>query len=367
MEFIDLKTQYHKYKQDIDKEILEVLESAKYILGPKNTELEQKLAAYVGVKHGLGVSSGTDALLFALMALGIKRGDEVITSPMTFIATSEVVDMLGAKPVFVDIEPEFYNLNPEKIREKITKKTKAIIPVSLYGQCAEMKAINAIGAEYNLPVIEDACQSFGARNEDGKSCGLSLLSCTSFFPSKPLGCYGDGGMIFTNDDALATEIKKIRVHGQAERYVHEVLGCNGRLDSIQAAILLVKFAHLEEELKLRAAAGEYYIKGLTGLKGIVAPKTKPGNTHVFAQFSIQTDDREGLTKHLNSNGVPTAIHYPIPLHLQPVYKRLKIKKGSLPVSEALASKILSLPMHPYISCEDQDKVIGLIREFSEKR
>ena len=257
MEFCDLKKQYQKYKTEIDKQIQEVLDSTQFIMSPKIRELEEKLASYTGAGYGIGVSSGTDALLFALMALEIKPGDEVITTPFTFIATAEVISLMGAIPVFADIDPVFYNINPSEIEKKITSKTKAIIGVSLYGQCADFQAINRIAEKHGIPVIEDACQSFGAETPYGKSCNISQISTTSFFPSKPLGCYGDGGMIFTKDKTLADKMSKIRVHGQAERYQHALLGTNGRLDAIQAAVLRAKWPHFEEEIKLRQKAGEY--------------------------------------------------------------------------------------------------------------
>ena len=362
MEFCDLKRQYQKYKTEIDQQIQEVLDSTQFIMSPKIRELEEKLASFTGAKYAIGVSSGTDALLFALMALGIKPGDEVITTPFTFIATAEVISLVGAVPVFADIDPVYYNINPLEIEKKITPRTKAIIGVSLYGQCADFKAINRTGEKHGIPVIEDACQSFGAETPYGKSCNISEISTTSFFPSKPLGSYGDGGMIFTNDEDLANKMSKIRVHGQAERYQHAMLGTNGRLDALQAAVLLAKWPHFDEEIRLRQKAGEYYTQGLSAVPGILTPKVLPGYTHVYAQFSIQVNDRNALAHALKAEGIPTAVHYPVPLHLQPVYKGLGFGEGSFPVSEAVAGKIISLPMHSLISKEEQDKVIAAVKK-----
>ena len=365
MEFCDLKKQYQKYKPEIDKQIQEVLDSTQFIMSPKIRELEEKLASFTGAKYAIGVSSGTDALLFALMALGIKPGDEVITTPFTFIATAEVISLTGAVPVFADIDPVSYNINPSEIEKKITPKTKAIIGVSLYGQCADFQAINLIGEKRGIPVIEDACQSFGAKTPYGKSCNISRISTTSFFPSKPLGCYGDGGMIFTSDEVLADRMSKIRLHGQAERYQHVMIGTNGRLDAIQAAVLLAKWPHFEEEIALRRRVGDYYTQGLSTIPGVLTPRVMPGYSHVYAQFSIQVNDRNALANALKSEGIPTAVHYPIPLHLQPVYKGLGFGEGSFPVSEAIAKKIISLPMHPLISREDQDKVLAAVKKALE--
>ena len=362
MEFCDLKKQYQKYKTSIDQQIHQVLDSTQFIMSPKIRELEEKLASFTGAKHAIGVSSGTDAILFALMALDIKPGDEVITTPFTFIATAEVISLVGARPVFADIDPVSYNINPLEVEKKITPRTKAIIGVSLYGQCADFQALNRIGEKHGIPVIEDACQSFGAETSYGKSCNVSLISTTSFFPSKPLGCYGDGGMIFTSNDTLAEKMSKIRLHGQAERYQHVMIGTNGRLDAIQAAVLLAKWPHFEEEIRLRRKVGEYYIEGLKGLPGVITPEILPGYTHVFAQFSIQVKDRQALAGALKSEGIPTAVHYPIPLHLQPVYNNLGFGEGSFPVSESVAKKIISLPMHALISKEEQDVVIAAVRK-----
>ncbi len=363
MQFVDLQKQYQCYQKDIDARIQRILKESQYILGPEIVELENCLMQYTGTKHALSVSSGTDALLMILMALGIGPGDEIITSPFTFIATAEVIQLLGAKTVFVDIDPVSYNIDPQKIEACLSPKTKAIVPVSLFGQCADFSAINALARKHSIPVIEDACQSFGATQNGKKSCALSEFSCTSFFPSKPFGCYGDGGMIFTENSTLAEKMKHIRIHGQDRRYHHACLGINGRLDTIQAAILLAKFPHFENEVRLRQEAGIYYSKNLSAIPGIILPQTMQGNTHMYAQFSIQVKNRDALAAKLNSEGIPTAIHYPIPLHLQPVFTHLHQKEGSFPIAEAVAKNILSLPMHAFITREEQDQVITSIRQF----
>jgi len=291
------------------------------------------------------------------MALGISTGDEVITTPFTFIATAESIMLLGAKPVFVDIDPLTYNIDVSLIEDAITPKTKAIMPVSLYGQCADFEKINKIALKHNLKVIEDGCQSFGAQTIEGYSCGVSDLGCTSFFPSKPFGCYGDGGMIFTNDSELYDIMNQIRVHGQNKRYNHVRLGINGRLDALQAAVLLGKYPYFKDELKSRADKGEYYITHLSKKDGIVTPFIKDGNKHVFAQFSIQVDNRDKLQEYLKNKNIPTAIHYPIPLHLQPVFKSLNFRKGMFKIAETVSDKIISLPMHPFLKRDTQDFII----------
>ncbi len=359
MDFIDLKTQYKRHQQQIDARIHAVLNHGQYIMGPEVKEVEEKLAAFVGVKHCIGVANGTDALLIAMMALGVKAGDEIITTPFTFIATGEMIALLGAVPVFVDIEPNTYNLDPAKIEAAITPKTKAIMPVSLYGQCADITAINAIAAKYNLPVIEDAAQSFGATQHKQYSCGLSTIGCTSFFPSKPLGCYGDGGACFTNDDNLATLMRQIRVHGQDRRYHHPIIGLNGRLDTIQAAILIPKLEIFPDEIIAREKVADWY-KVALARHSIAAPYLAPGNTSVYAQYTIQVDDREQFCEKLKAQGIPTAVHYPIPLHLQPAFAHLNQGRGSFPVSESIAARVVSLPMHPYLEAQDIDKIVNAV-------
>jgi len=354
MNFIDLEQQQNRIKKQIDTNIAKVLAHGRYIMGPEVSELEEQMADYVGVKYCIGVSSGTDALLIAMMALEIGPGDEVITTPFTFIATSEMIKLLGAKPVFVDIDPQTYNIDPEKISSAITDNTKLILPVSLYGQCADMDAINTIAKQHNLPVLEDGAQSFGATYKGRKSCNLSTVGCTSFFPSKPLGCYGDGGAIFTNDDVLAKVMCEIRVHGQDKRYSHPRLGINGRLDTIQAAVLLAKFEIFPDEVIQRDRVGRQYTASINAMQStIVAPQIRSNCTTVYAQYSIMVNNREQLIAKLNKMNIPTAVHYPVPLHLQPPFYNNQL---NLPVVEDVATKIVSLPMHPYLSTEDIEKV-----------
>lgn len=363
IDFVDLKTQQQRLMPDLERRMKEVLAHGQYIMGPEIAELEEKLAAYAGVGHCVAVASGTDALLIALMALGIGPGDEVVTSPFTFIATGEMIALLGATPVFVDIDPRTYNIDPAKIGAAITQRTKAIMPVSLYGQCADFTAINAIAAEHSLPVIEDACQSFGGSHQGCRSCGVSTIGCTSFFPSKPLGCYGDGGACFTNDDRLAAKMRQVRVHGQDRRYHHPALGVNGRMDTLQAAILLAKFSIFEEEVAARGRIGARYTELLQGT--VRTPWLAPGNTSVFAQYTIQVENRSEVQKKLADQGIPTAVHYPVPLHLQPVFAGLGLAAGSFPVSEAAAERVMSLPMHPYLSelhlASIAEQVLKLVR------
>lgn len=360
--FIDLARQQQRILPEIEKRMAAVLKHGQYILGPEITELENKLAAYTGSKHCITVSSGTDALLIALMALGIQPGDEVITTPFTFIATGEVIALLGAKPVFVDIDPRTYNLDPALIEAAITPRTRAIMPVSLYGQCAEFDAINAIAAKHSLTVIEDACQSFGATYKGRKSCALSDIACTSFFPSKPLGCYGDGGACFTDDDALAVKMRQVMNHGQDRRYHHPMIGLNGRCDTLQAAILLAKLDIFAEEVDLRAAIGSRYSEKFAAASGgkIVTPFIEAYNTSVYAQYTIQVDNRDALQQALQAKGVPTAVHYPVPLNLQPAFAGLGNSAGSFPVAEAVANKVMSLPMHPYLSEEDMARIVTAV-------
>ncbi|MBW6488779.1 DegT/DnrJ/EryC1/StrS family aminotransferase [Sulfurimonas sp.] len=359
--FIDLQAQYKRYEKEINSEVLEVFASAQFIGGEKLNSLERNLAAYTGAKHAIGCSSGTDALLLALMALGVGAGDEVITTPFTFISTAEVIALLGAKSVFVDIDEQSYNIDPAKIESHITERTKAIMPVSLYGQCADMDAINEIAAKYELPVIEDACQSFGATYNGKKSCNLSTIGCTSFFPSKPLGAYGDGGAIFTNDDELATKMRMLLNHGQNERYKHKYIGINGRLDAVQAAILDVKLKHFDEEVKLREEIGSRYIDLLEDAD-VITPKIADGGTSVYAQYSIRVKDREEMIAKLSAAGVPTAVHYPVPLHMQEAFKDLGYGEGDFPISELVSKEIMSLPMSAFLSEAEQDFVVDAIKD-----
>ena len=345
MDFIDLKSQYLRLKADIDAGIQRVLNHGQYILGPEVSELEQKLAAYTGAKHCITVANGTDALQIAQMALGIGPGDEVITPGFTYIATAETVALLGAKPVYVDVCPRTYNLDPALLEAAITPRTKAIIPVSLYGQCADYDAINAIAQKHGITVIEDAAQSFGATYKGRKSCNLTTIACTSFFPSKPLGCYGDGGAIFTNDDELAKIMRQIARHGQDRRYHHIRVGVNSRLDTLQAAILLTKLAILDEEIAARQKVAECYTTLLSQAGFAATPYVTPHNTSAWAQYTIAVASRETERQRLQDAGIPTAVHYPLPLNRQPAVAEPATR---LPVGDAAAQEVLSLPMHPHL-------------------
>ncbi len=357
IEFIDLKAQQARLKDKIELGIQRVLEHGQYILGPEVSELEEKLAAYVGAKHCISCANGTDALQIVQMAFGIGPGDEVITPGFTYIATAETVAVLGAKPVYVDVNPKTYNLDIEKLEAAITPRTKAIIPVSLYGQCADFDAINAIAAKYNLPVIEDAAQSFGATYKGRKSCNLSTVACTSFFPSKPLGCYGDGGAIFTNDDELAKVIRQIARHGQDRRYHHVRVGMNSRLDTLQAAILLPKLEILDDEIEARQRVAETYTKLFNEAGVLTTPFIETHNQSAWAQYTIQVDNRDAVQEHLKEQGIPTAVHYPIPLNKQPA---VADESAVLLVGDAIAERVMSLPMHPYLTIEAQEKIINVL-------
>lgn len=356
IEFIDLKTQQASIKDKIDAGIQRVLAHGQYILGPEVAELEEKLAAFVGAKYCITCANGTDALQIAQMALGIGPGDEVITPGFTYIATAETVALLGAKPVYVDVDPRTYNLDPALLEAAITPSTKAIIPVSLYGQCADFDAINAIAAKYGIPVIEDAAQSFGATYKGRRSCSLTTIACTSFFPSKPLGCYGDGGAIFTSDDELAKVIRQIASHGQDRRYHHIRVGVNSRLDTLQAAILLPKLEIFPRELDQRQQVARHY-NDLLKAAGIVAPFVEAHNVSAWAQFTVQVDERDLVQETLKAAGIPTAVHYPIPLNKQPA---VADAQSCLPVGDAIALQVMSLPMHPYIGITDQEKIVAAL-------
>ena len=357
--FIDLQSQYQSYKEEIDTAIHTVLDSSQYIMGPSVKELESNLAKYTGAKYAIACASGTDALLIALLAIGIKPGDEIITTPFTFIASSEVVSLLGAIPVFVDIEEDTYNINASEIEANITDRTKAIMPVSLYGQTADMDVINDIALRNNLIVIEDAAQSFGASYKGKKSCNLSHFGCTSFFPSKPLGCYGDGGALFTSDDEFAAKARLFLAHGSKKRYVHEVIGVNGRMDTIQAAVVDVKLKYFADEVQKREDIGSRYIDLLKG-KQLKLPVIREDRTSVYAQFTLQSERREELIQLLNDNEVPTAIHYPTPLHLQECYQSLNYKVGDFPISEKAAKEVFSLPMSPFLTEDQQNYIVNLL-------
>jgi len=356
IEFIDLKAQQARLKDKIEAGIQNVLTHGQYILGPEVKELEEKLAAYVGAKYCITCANGTDALQIAQMAFGIGPGDEVITPGFTYIATAETVAILGAIPVYVDVNPQTYNLDVEKLESAITPRTKAIIPVSLYGQCADFDAINAIAKKYGIPVIEDAAQSFGAMYKGRKSCNLSTVACTSFFPSKPLGCYGDGGAIFTNDADLAKVIRQIARHGQDRRYHHIRVGMNSRLDTLQAAILLPKLEILDDEMQARQSVAEMYTKLFNEAGISTTPFIEAHNMSAWAQYTIQVENRVHVQEELKAQGIPTAVHYPIPLNKQPAVANDAV----LPVGDAIAECVMSLPMHPYLTLEAQEKIVGAL-------
>jgi UDP-2-acetamido-2-deoxy-ribo-hexuluronate aminotransferase len=357
--FINLKAQYQALKPSIDARIQKVLDHGQYIMGPEVAELEEKLTAYTGAKHCITVASGTEALLIALMALGIKPGDEIITTPFTFVATAEVIVLLGAVPVFVDIEPDTCNIDAAKIEAAITPKTRAIMPVSLYGQPADMDEINAIAVSHGLTVIEDAAQSFGASYKGKKSCNLSTIGCTSFFPSKPLGCYGDGGAIFTSDDALAKAMREIRVHGQEKRYVHTRIGVGGRMDTMQCAVVLAKLERFDWEVAQRLKIGRRYNELLADKIPVVT--RRPDRTSVFAQYTVFVESREAVQERLKAAGIPTAVHYPVPLNQQPAYR--SVCRGELtPVSDRTAGTVMSLPMGPDLSASDQERIVAALAQ-----
>ena len=375
MQFTDLKAQYAALKPQIDARIQRVLDHGQYILGPEVAELEAALAAFVDVPHCVTVASGTEALLIALMALGVKAGDEVITTPFTFAATAEVIALLGARPVFVDIEPETCNIDPRLIEAAITPKTRAIMPVSLYGQVADMTDINAIAARHGLPVVEDAAQSFGATYQGRRSSATSTIGCTSFFPSKPLGCYGDGGAVLTNDDELAQLMDSIRVHGKAvavdlkdrtfdhdPKYLNMRIGLNSRLDTIQAAVLIEKLKVFGQEIEWRNRIAARYNAGLRAHVAAV-PDVPTGNVSNWAQYTIEHEDRDGLAAHLKEQGVPTAVYYPIPLHLQPAYDMHPRGPQGLPVTEAKMKTVISLPMHSDLDAATQDRIVAAVASF----
>ena len=358
MQFIDLKAQYAAIKADVNAAIQRVLDHGQYIMGPEVAQMEQALAQRVGVRHCVSVSSGTEALLIALMALDIKPGDEVITTPFTFAATAEVIALLGAVPVFVDVEPDTANIDASRIEAAITPRTRAILPVSLYGQVPDMAEINAVAARHGLPVVEDAAQSFGARYQGRASCGLSTIGCTSFFPSKPLGCYGDGGALFTDDDALAQAAREIRVHGQSARYTHTRVGVGGRMDTLQCAVVLAKLPRLDWELDRRRTLGQRYHAALAALP-LRTITVRPDRDCVWGQYTVIVEQRAAVQAALAAVGVPTAVHYPRPLHRQPAYAQHAPAAGCA-VADHLAERVMSLPMSPDLSEADQDRVIAAL-------
>lgn len=377
MQFIDLKTQQQAIKPELDRRIAAVLAHGQYIMGPEVAELEQTLASFVGVKHCISVASGTEALLISLMALGIGAGDEVITSPFTFAASAEVIALLGAKPIFVDVEPHTGNIDPRLIAERINDRTRAIMPISLYGQLADMEAICAVATDHgHIPVIEDGAQSFGAWRNGKRSCGMSTVGCTSFFPSKPLGCYGDGGALFTDDDKLAQAAREIRIHGQSKRYVHTRIGLGGRMDTLQCAIVLAKWPRFAWEVEQRQALGADYTRQLAEiaraepmsgnqigrpLSGLRTLVLAPGNRSVYAQYTVLVPHRDIVQGELKNAGVPTAVHYPIPLNEQPAYRSFDVDANT-PVASWLAEHVISLPMGPDLSQGDQRRVVELLSE-----
>ena len=362
MPFIDLKAQYAALKPKIQSRIDAVLDHGQYILGPEVKELEARLQEYTGAKHCITVASGTEALLISMMAAGIGPGDEVITTPFTFAATAEMIALIGAKPVFVDIEADTCNIDAKLIEAAITPRTKAIMPVSLYGQCSDMDEINAIADKHGkLLVIEDAAQSFGADYKGRKSCNLSRIGCTSFFPSKPLGCYGDGGAIFTSDDQLAQTCREIRIHGQSKRYVHTRIGVGGRMDTLQCAIVLAKLDRFDWEIEQRIAIGQRY-NDLIDQAGFQRVHQRAGRNSVFAQYTILIKNRDGLQNHLKSMNIPTAIHYPVPLNEQPAYRHFCCPDCT-PVSKMRAHEVMSLPMSADLSTKDQDSILVAMKSF----
>lgn len=355
MEFIDLKIQHAKIQEKVLNRFKDVMSHGRYIMGPEVSELEKRLANFVGCNHAISCANGTDALMIAMEALGIKEGDEIISTPFTFFATGETIALKGAKLVFADIDPDTYNIDVDRIEEKITPKTKAIIPVSLYGQMPDLDKIMDIAKKHNLNVIEDGAQSFGAEMRGKKSCSVATISTTSFFPAKPLGCYGDGGALFTNSDELAKRVSEIRNHGQSKRYTHTRLGYNSRLDSIQAGILLEKLDIFPNEVELRQKVAKRYDEAFRGKLKIV--KIVDGFKSVYAQYTIEVEDRDKFIRNMKADGIPTAVHYPIPLPSQPIFKSLGYHDRETPIAQIASQRVCSLPMHPYMSVSDQTKVI----------
>jgi UDP-2-acetamido-2-deoxy-ribo-hexuluronate aminotransferase len=363
MEFIDLKEQFRRYRADIEARMAAVLEHGHFIMGPEIGDLEKQLADYTGVKHAITVASGTDSLEIALRALGIGPGDEVITVPFTWISSAEAILLVGAKPVFVDISPIDYNLDVTRLEAAITPRTRAIMPVSLFGQMPDFEAINRVASAHGLAVLEDGAQSFGATQNGRKSCAVSTIGSTSFFPAKPFGCYGDGGALFTDDDELATKMKAIRTHGGIKRHHHALVGMNGRFDTLQAAVLLAKLPHFADEVETRGRIGARYSELLQDV--CVTSQVRPGNTHVYAQYTIRVADRDRLGEQLKAAGIPTAVYYPKCLHEQPVFADLSYQWGDFPESEKASREVISLPMHPFLSEADQDQVVAEVKKALE--
>lgn len=367
IDFAKLQDQYQLYKTEIDEAIHAVLDKSNYIMGEEITQLESSLQEFTGAKHAITCASGTDALLLAMMALDIQPGDEIITTPFTFIATAETIAFLKAKPVFVDIDDKTYNIDASKIEEKITSKTKVILPVSLYGQTADMDTIQTIADMHDLKVIIDGAQSFGSTYKGKTDSNLGDISTTSFFPSKPLGCFGDGGAVFTNNDILAEKIKSLRVHGQSKRYHHQYIGMGGRMDTLQAAVLNVKLKYYEKDLALRQeVAQKYHSKLKIENSKLVLPLVEEGRTSAWAQYSVRVQNRDELQVQLKDQGIPTAVHYPMPLHLQECFEYLGYKKGDFPIAETVSYEIMSLPMNPFLTDIELDHIVGsILRNYSE--
>lgn len=365
--FIDLKAQYQALKAPIQKRIDTVLEHGQFIMGPEVEELERKLCTFTGSRHALAVASGTDAAVIAMMAMGIGPGDEVIMPAFSFIATAETVVLVGATPVYVDIDPKTYNLDTQQLQKALSPKTKAIQPVSLYGQPADMDEINAFAQKNNLLVIEDAAQSFGATYKGKRSCNLSSVGVTSFFPAKPLGCYGDGGAIFTNDDGLAEAMREVRVHGQKQRYLHTRIGVNGRLDTLQCAILIPKLERFPWELEQRSRVAERYNKAFREIQaqGVVLPLLAADRTSAWAQYTLQVPKRAEFQKFMQEHGVPTAVHYPRTMPDQPAYENLG-RTLPIEISRKLAESVVSLPLYPDMTDDLQDYVIEQVGQFFSK-
>ncbi len=356
MDFIDLKPQAARIRADVDRRIAAVLDHGRFVLGPEVAELEQALADYVGVKHCISCANGTDALLLCYLALDIRPGQEVLTSPFSFIAAAEMAALIGAVPRYADIERPSYNMDPQRLAEAIGPQTAVIVPVDLFGQCARYEEILEIADARGIPVIEDAAQSFGAQRHGRCAGSFGRLAITSFYPAKPLGCYGEGGACFTDDDALAQRLRELRVHGQDGPYRHGQVGINGRLETLQAAVLLAKLAVFDEELELRARVAARYAAGLEGLAP--APVLDAGNTSAWAQYTIEVDDREAVRERLSAAGVPSGVYYPIPLHKQGA---VGDPAADCPLAESAAERVLSLPFSPYLSAGDQDRVIAALR------
>ena len=361
IQMVDTTTQYLRIKEEIDTAIQTVIDSTQFIQGPAVKKFESNVESYLGAKHAIGCASGTDALQIAMMALDIKPGDEILTTPFTFVATTETIAILGAVPVYVDIDPDTFNIDVKKIEDKITPKTRAIMPVHLYGQPCDMDPIMNIAKKHGLFVIEDAAQAMGSKYNDKMICTIGHIGCISFYPSKNLGAFGDGGMITTNDDSLADKIRMIISHGSKKKYFHETLGVNSRLDSIQAAILDVKLKYLDKYCDARYTAAMKYNDKFKGI--FKTPYIMPGVKHIFHQYSIRVKNRDGMMEFLKSNGIPSMIYYPVPLHMQEAYK-YNYQPGDYPVSEEIAKDIISLPMHTELTDEEIDLISSKVIEFN---